>query len=240
MAEERRLTISNPAIGGSGYLTLATMEADAAIAAGYHATIHQCRGLAQAGGPLCMDVMIRESEVFGAVSHYVDYINGFELVEAWRGLSAVANKEDFDRLFPRGLTVVSDYYVEIPILISGSRKGPRYLTREEFIKRFEELIEKGYDLRVVAYDFAKHKFPVIVKGPFSLGVISADITLRNDRRLLPLPRDAAIDGILANVPVKKGDTAGEERRNFNRYVFERGYEARERAGEAEKERILYV
>ena len=32
MIQQRRLTISNPSIGGSGYLTLASMQADAAIA----------------------------------------------------------------------------------------------------------------------------------------------------------------------------------------------------------------
>jgi len=240
VVEERRLTISNPAIGGSGWLTLATMEADAAIGEGYFATIHQCRGLAQAGGPMCMDVMVRLNEAVGGTSHYVDYINGFDLSESWRGTSAVKTLQEFQRLFPRGVTVVSDYYVEVPILVTASAKGPRYPAREEFIKTYEGLIAKGYDIRVVAYDFQKHKFPTIVKGPFSLGVIAADLNLRKDDRFLPLSKEAAVEGILANVPVKKGDPAGDERRNFNRLVFERGYEARERAGYSEKERIVYV
>lgn len=239
MAEQRRLTISNPAIGGSGWLTLATMEADAGITAGYYATIHQCRGLAQAGGPMCMDVMIREEEAVGGCSHYADHINGYDLPEAWRGISAVKGLEEFRKAFPRGLTVVTDYYVEVPILVTASLKGPRYLTREEFIKRFEDLIGKGYDIRVVAYDFKKHEFPTIVKGPFSFGILTADVHLRKDDRLLSVPREAAIEGVLANVPLKKGGR-DDERLNFNRLVFERGYEARERAGYSEKERIIYL
>jgi hypothetical protein len=49
--------------------------------------------------------MIRENEVVGAVSHFVDYVNGFELTEAWRAVSSV---NDFQTSFPRGLTVVAD------------------------------------------------------------------------------------------------------------------------------------
>ena len=118
MTTERQLTISNPSIGGSGYLTLSNIEADAAIAAGFHAAIHQCRGLAQAGGPLCVDVMIREHEVRGAVPYNVDYINGYDLSEAWRG---VFTSGDFTIAFPRGLTVVADFYVDEPILVTASR-----------------------------------------------------------------------------------------------------------------------
>ena len=135
--------------------------------------------------------------------------------------------------------MVTDYYVEVPILVTASLKGPRYLTREEFIKNFEGLIAKGYDIRVVAYDFKKHEFPTIVKGPFSFGVLTADVHLRKDDRLLSVPKEAAVEGVLVNVPLKKG-VRDEERLNFNRLVFERGYEARERAGWSEKERIVYL
>ena len=236
MARARQLTISNPAIGGSGYLTLVNMQADAAISAGFHAAIHQCRGLAQAGGPLCVDVMIREYEVVGAVPYQVDYVNGFDLAEAWRAISSV---KDLESTFPRGLTVVADFYVEVPILVTASRRGPRYLTKEEFIRKFEELIDKDWDLRVVAYDFAKHNFPTILKGPFSFGVIAADLHLRHDDRFIILPKEAAMEGILNNVPTKKGILA-EERRKFNRYVFERGYEARERFAGAGDEKIISI
>ncbi len=237
MAEQRRLTVSNPAIGGSGYLTLANMQADAAICGGFHAAIHQCRGLAQAGGPLCVDVVIRESEVPGAISHPVDYVNGFELCEAWRVVSSVT---DFQQSFPRGLTVVTDFFVEKPILVTTSRRGPRYLTKEEFIEEFKELINKGCDLRVVAYDFAKHEFPTIVKGPYSFGIIVADLDLRNDHRFITLPKEAAIEGILRNVPKAKQKFADEKRRKLNQDVFEKGYEARERFAGFEDERILFI
>ncbi len=237
MAQERQLTISNPAIGGSGYLTLATMQADAAICGGFHSAIHQCRGLAQAGGPLCVDVMIRENEVVGAVPHCVDYINGFELTEAWRAVSSV---KDFQESFPRGLTVVADFFVEKPILVTASRRGPRYFTREEFVEKFEELIEKGGDLRLITYDFGKYKFPTILKGPFSFGVIVADLQLRQDDRFITLSKEAAIEGILINVPTKKSSVADEERRELNRYVFERGFEARERFAGSEDQRLVFI
>ena len=237
MAQKRQLTISNPAIGGSGYLTLATMQADAAILGGFHSAIHQCRGLAQAGGPLCVDVVIREYEVVGAVPHFIDYVNGFELTEAWR---AVSSANHFQISFPRGLTVVADFFVEKPILVTARRMGPRYLTREEFIGKFEELIEKGCDLRLIAYDFAKHNFPTILKGPFSFGIIVADIHLRRDDRFINLTKEEATAGILQNVPTKRGGAAAEERRKFNRYVFERGYEARKHITGPEDERILFI
>ena len=237
MPQERLLTISNPAIGGSGYLTLANMQADAAIAGGFYAAIHQCRGLAQAGGPLCVDVVIREKQVEGAVPHMVDYVNGFELTEAWRAVSSV---NDFGESFPRGLTVVADFFVEQPILVTASRRGPRYLTREEFIRKFEQLLQKGCDLRVIAYDFAKHKFPTILKGPFSFGIILADLHLRKDERFVILPTEAAVEGILLNVPAKKRGLADEERRKFNRYVFDRGYEAREHFAGSGNEKIIFI
>ena len=237
MSQERRLTISNPAIGGSGYLTLANMQADAAIAGGFHAAIHQCRGLAQAGGPLCVDVVIREKQIVGAVPHMVDYVNGFELTEAWRTVSAV---NEFRESFPRGLTVVADFFVEQPILVTASRRGPRYLTREEFIGKFEELTEKGCDLRLIAYDFGKHNFPTILKGPFSFGVIVADIHLRRDDRFISLSKEAAIEGILSNVPRRKKTVADEERRNFNCDAFARGYEARERFAASRDKRTLFI
>ena len=237
MAAEKKLTISNPAIGGSGYLTLAAMEADAAIAAGFHAAIHQCRGLAQAGGPLCVDVVIRETQVVGAVPHDVDYVNAFELAEAWRAISSV---EDFATAFPGGLTVVSDFSVEEPILVTASRKGPRYLTREEFVAKFEELINKGCNLRVVAYDFEKHDFPLILKGPFSFGVLIADLWLRQNGNLIKLAKETAVEGLLKNVPTKKGGMADEQRRRLNRQVFEKGYAVREHSDGPRKSKIRYI
>lgn len=237
MAKEKQLTITNPSIGGSGYLTLSNIQADAAIYAGFHAAIHQCRGLAQAGGPLCVDVVIREHEVRGSVPHYVDYINGFDLSEAWR---AVFTAGDFKISFPRGLTVVADFYVDEPILVTASRKGPRYLTREEYLKRYEGVIDNGDDLRLLFYDFKKHKFPTILKGPFSLGVITADLEIRQDDRFITLPKEAAVEGILNNVPQKQDPGANEKIRKMNRDVFESGYAARKQFAGAANERIILI
>ena len=238
MAKEKQLTISNPSIGGSGYLTLSNMEADAAIQAGFHAAIYQCRGLAQAGGPLCVDVVIRENEVKGSVSHHVDYINGFDLSESWR---AVYSAADFGRAFPRGLTVVSDFFVEVPILVTASRKGPRYLTKDEYLLKFEDLIQKGYDIRMVVYDFKKHKYRIIPKGSFSLGVIAADLKMRQDDRFISLPKKATIEGILNNVPQKKGDpSANEKILKLNRDVFESGYAAREQFAGSRDDKIILI
>ncbi|MBW1751576.1 MAG: 2-oxoacid:acceptor oxidoreductase family protein [Deltaproteobacteria bacterium] len=237
MAKEKQLTISNPSIGGSGYLTLSNMEADTAIQAGFHAAIHQCRGLAQAGGPLCVDVMIREREVKGSIPHHVDYINGYDLSEAWR---AVFTAGDFTASFPRGLTVVADFYVDEPILVTGTRKGHRYLTREEYLGRFEEVKDSGGDLRLVFYDYKKHKLRNILKGPFSLGVIAADLNIRQDDRFIILPKKAAIEGILNNVPKMKNPAADAKIRKLNRDVFESGYAAREQFAGAWDARVILI
>lgn len=237
MPKEKQLTITNPSIGGSGYLTLSNIQADTAIEAGFHAAIHQCRGLAQAGGPLCVDVMIREHEVKGSVPHYVDYVNGFDLSEAWR---AVYTAGDFQTSFPRGLTVVADFYVDEPILVTASRKGPRYLTRDEYLKRFEEVIDQGHDLRLVFFDFKKHKVLGILKGPFSLGVIAADLKIRKDDRFINLPKKAAIQGILNNVPQQKDPAANAKIRRLNKKVFETGYAARKQFSGSLNERIILI
>ena len=184
-----------------------------------------------------MDVMIREHEVVGAVPHFVDYVNGFELTEAWRAATTV---DDFGSSFPHGLTVVADFFVEKPILVTANRRGPRYLTREEFIEKFEELIQTGCDVRLIAYDFSKYNFPTILKGPFSFGVIVADLHLRQDDRFISLSKEAAMEGILINVPTKRSKVADEERRKFNRYVFERGYESRESFAGSRDERIIFI
>lgn len=238
MTVKKQLTISNPAIGGSGYLTLSNMEADSAIKAGFHVAIHQCRGLAQAGGPLCVDVVIREHEVKGSISHDVDYVNGFDLSEAWR---VVNNVRDFERSFPRGLTLVADFFVDVPILVTASHKGPRYLTRDEYLKKFKDLIDAGFDMRMVAYNFKKYKFQTILKGPFSLGVIASDLMMRNDDRLIMLPKESTIEGILNNVPQKKGNPGYNKKMlKRNREVFEAGFAARKLFAGPRDEKIIII
>lgn len=238
MAVNKQLTISNPAIGGSGYLTLSNMEADAAIQAGFHVAVYQCRGLAQAGGPLCIDVVIREHEVKGSNSHDVDYVNGFDLSEAWR---VVNSARDFESAFPRGLTIIADFFVDVPILVTANRKGPRYLTRDEYLKKLKDLIDAGYDIRVVAYDFKKYKLKTILKGPFSLGVIASDLMMRNDDRFITLPKESTIEGILNNVPQKKGNSDYNKKMlKRNREVFESGFAARKLFGGPRDEKIIMI
>jgi Pyruvate/2-oxoacid:ferredoxin oxidoreductase gamma subunit len=238
MAAKKQLTISNPAIGGSGYLTLCNMEADAAIQAGFHVAIHQCRGLAQAGGPLCIDVVIREHEVKGSISHDVDYVNGFDLSESWR---VVDNAGDFECAFPRGLTVVADLFVEVPILVAASPTGPRYLTKDEYLIKFKDLIDAGYDMRMVAYNFKKYKFQTILKGPFSLGVMASDLMMRNDDRFIMLSKESAISGILNNVPKKKGNPSYNEKvLKRNREAFECGFASRKKFAGPRDEKIMII
>ena len=238
MAVKKQLTISNPAIGGSGYLTLSNMEADAAIKAGFYVAIHQCRGLAQAGGPLCVDVVIRDHEVKGSISHDVDYVNGFDLSEAWRTVNTVRN---FESAFPRGLTVVADFFVDVPILVTARAKGPRYLTKDEYLKKFKDIIEAGYDIRLVAYNFKRYKFQTILKGPFSLGVITSDLIMRNDNRFIMLPKKSTIEGVLDNVPQKKENpTYNEKVLKRNRKAFETGFAARKLFAASRDEKIIII
>jgi Pyruvate/2-oxoacid:ferredoxin oxidoreductase gamma subunit len=238
MAVERQLTISNPAIGGSGFLTLSNMAADAAINAGCYVAIHQCRGLAQAGGPLCIDVVIREYEVKGSTSHDVDYVNGFDLSESWRVVNSV---RDFESAFPRGLTVVADFFVDVPILVTASRKGPRYLNRDEYLTKFKDLIEANYDMRMVVYNFKKYKFQTILKGPFSLGVVVSDLMMRNDHRFISLPKESTIEGILNNVPKKIGNPDYNKKvLKRNREAFESGFEARKMFTGPQNERMIII
>jgi hypothetical protein len=136
--------------------------------------------------------------------------------------------------------VVTDFYVEEPILVTASRKGPRYLTKYEFLKKFEEVIDKGCDLRLVAYDFKKHNLRTISKGPFSLGIITADLAIRQDDRFITLPKEAALSGILNNVPKKADPAANEKMRKLNQDVFESGYAAREQFAGSPEERIILI
>jgi hypothetical protein len=102
------------------------------------------------------------------------------------------------------------------------------------------ILKNGNDLRLLFYDFKKHKFLAILKGPFSLGVITADLEIRKDDRFIMLPKEAAIEGILNNVPQKQDPGANEKLRKLNRNVFESGYAARKQFTGAANERIIFI
>ncbi len=79
-----------------------------------------------------------------------------------------------------------------------------------------------------------------MKGPFSLGVIIADLDLRQDARFITLPKEAAIEGILNNVPQKADPVANEKIRKLNQDVFESGYAAREQFAGSLDEKIILI
>jgi hypothetical protein len=79
-----------------------------------------------------------------------------------------------------------------------------------------------------------------MKGPFSLGVIVADIDLRQDARFITIPKEAAIEGLLNNVPQKADPVANEKIRKLNHDVFEIGYEARKQFAGSMDEKIILI
>jgi len=79
-----------------------------------------------------------------------------------------------------------------------------------------------------------------MKGPFSLGVIAADLDMRKDDRFITLPKKAAIQGILNNVPQKKDHATNAKIMRLNRNVFETGYAAREQFAGSLNERIILI
>ncbi len=95
-------------------------------------------------------------------------------------------------------------------------------------------------MRLVFFDFKKHNLRTIMKGPFSLGVIAADLDIRKDDRFITLPKEAAVKGILNNVPQKADPAANEKMRKLNQDVFERGYTAREQFAGSLDERLILI
>jgi hypothetical protein len=79
-----------------------------------------------------------------------------------------------------------------------------------------------------------------MKGPFSLGVIAADLKIRRDDRFITLPKKAAIQGILNNVPQKKDHAANAKIRRLNQKVFETGYAARKQFAGSQDEKIILI
>ncbi len=79
-----------------------------------------------------------------------------------------------------------------------------------------------------------------MKGPFSLGVIAADLKIRKDDRFITLPKKAAIKGILNNVPQKKDHAANAKIMRLNRNVFETGFAARKKFSGSQDEKIILI
>ncbi|MBU0699601.1 MAG: 2-oxoacid:acceptor oxidoreductase family protein, partial [Proteobacteria bacterium] len=121
---KRDLVITNPSLGGSGYLTLVGSMANAAIKAGYYSTTYQCRGLAQAEGPMCLDIWISEKEIYGAVPQEINYMNGYDMTEIWRMFIEAGSQAE--KVYSKDLTLIMDYRVIEPIAVTTSMKGPRY------------------------------------------------------------------------------------------------------------------
>jgi hypothetical protein len=79
-----------------------------------------------------------------------------------------------------------------------------------------------------------------MKGPFSLGVIAADLKIRKDDRFITLSKKAAIQGLLNNVPQKKDPAANAKIQKLNKKVFETGYAARKDFAGSPDERIILI
>jgi hypothetical protein len=83
--------------------------------------------------------------------------------------------------------------------------------------------------------------PTILKGSFSLGVIVADLKMRQDDRFISLPKKATIEGTLNNVPQKKGEPSINEKiLKLIRDVFESGYAAREQFAGSRDDKIILI
>ncbi len=220
---KRDLVITFPSIGGSGYLTLAETIADAAIKAGYYAVVYQCRGLAQAEGPMCLDTWVSEREIHGAVAQEVNYMNAYELTEVWRMFTEAGRQ--VEEVYSKDLTIVSDYRVIEPIVVMTSIKGPRYYSREELLELIKNYKIAGNTPRIILYDFSKYKqYASVLKGPYSFGIIIADLEKRDD--ILRIPKQVAKAVVYEGAP-QKGKLP-----ELNVEVFEKGYEDRIKAKEA--------
>ncbi len=219
---KRDLVITNPSLGGSGYLTLAGTIADAAIKAGYYSVVYHCRGLAQAEGPMCLDIWISEKEIHGAVAQEVNYMNAYEMTEIWRMFTEVG--EQPEKAYSKDLTLISDYRVIEPIAVMTSIKGPRYYSREEMLEVLKTYKIAGITPRLILYDFSNYKqYASILKGPYSFGVIVADLEKRND--IVKIPKKEAEAAVYEGAP-QKGKLP-----ELNLEVFQKGYEDRTKAKE---------
>ena len=219
---KRDLIITNPSLGGSGYLTLVGSMANAAIKAGYYSTIYQCRGLAQAEGPMCLDIWISEKEIYGAVPQEINYMNGYDMTEIWRMFTEAGSQAE--KVYSKDLTLIMDYRVIEPIAVTTSMKGPRYYSREELLEVLKEYKIAGDTPRLIVYDFSKYKqYAPVLKGPYSFGVIVADLEKRND--IVKIPRKEAESAVREGAP-QSGKIP-----QLNVEAFQRGYKDRSEANE---------
>lgn len=219
---KRDLVITFPSLGGSGYLTLAENISDAAMKAGFYSVVYQCRGLAQAEGPMCLDTVVSEKEIHGAVAQEVNYMNAYEMIEIWRMFTEAGKQAE--RAYSKDLTVVSDYKVIEPIAIMTSIKGPRYYSKEEMLEVLKNYKIAGSNPRLILYDFSKYKqYATVLKGPYSFGVIVADLEKRSD--IVKIPKKDAEAAVFEGAP-QKGKLP-----QLNLEAFQKGYEDRMKAKE---------
>ncbi|MFQ6050760.1 MAG: 2-oxoacid:acceptor oxidoreductase family protein [Candidatus Hydrothermarchaeota archaeon] len=229
----RDLVITLPSIGGSGYLTLAETIADAAIKAGYYAVVYQCRGLAQAEGPMCLDVWISEKEIHGSVPQEINYMDAYEMTEIWRMFTEAGNRAE--KVYSKDLTVISDYRVIEPIAVMTSIKGPRYYSREELLELLKNYKIGGNPPKIILYDFSKYKeYPSVLKGPYSFGVMIADLEKRKDEDLLKIPLEEAKKVVYESAPPKKGVP------EKNVEIFEKGYRDRMKFKGEETSKVIFI
>jgi len=219
---QKDLIITNPSLGGSGYLTLVGSMANAATKAGYYSAIYQCRGLAQAEGPMCLDIWISTKEIYGAVPQEINYMNGYDMTEIWRMFLEAGSQAE--KVYSKDLTLIMDYKVIEPIAVTTNMKGPRYYTREELLEVLKEYKIAGSAPRLIVYDFSKYRqYASVLKGPYSFGVIIADLEKRND--IIKLPKKESEEAVREGAP-QSGKIP-----QLNVEAFQRGYKDRSEANE---------
>jgi len=219
---KRDLVITNPSLGGSGFLTLVGTIAEAAMKAGYYSVSYQCRGLAQAEGPMCLDLWISEKEIHGAVVQEVNYMNAYEMTEIWRMFTEAGEK--VEKAYSKDLTLISDYKIIEPIAVMTSIKGPRYYSREELAEVLKNYKIAGNTPKIILYDFSRYKqYAPVLKGPYSFGVLVADLEKRDD--ILTIPKKEAEAAVYEGAP-QKGKLP-----QVNLEAFQKGYEDRNKAKE---------
>lgn len=166
---------------------------------------------------MCLDIWISEKEIHGAVVQEVNYMNAYEMTEIWRMFTEA--REQVENAYSKELTIVSDYKVIEPIAVMTSVKGPKYYSREELLEVLKNYKIAGNTPRLILYDFSRYKkYASILKGPYSFGVIVADLEKRND--IVRIPKKEAEAAIYEGAP-QKGKIA-----QLNVEVFQKGYEDR--------------